>query len=314
MAGPGQMRSRRSCFRAPSREQYDGAVRPHKLPWQSKLVLLVVLPAVACGVLIDTQRALASRPSTAAWVLGLSAALGALTLALRAATPFAALTGAVITAQLIYATCNWSHFVAWRTFLVPVLAVALLAHIATRIGRAKKEKLGTAEAKLGRSASQVAANLGVAALLSTGLAESLAVNSSWLLHSSAALLAAALAAMAEAAADTVSSEIGQVFGGRPRMISTMRAVEPGTDGGITLAGSLSGIAAAAIVAALTAFALGADWQLFKISLAGAVFGLFFDSLLGATLERWGWLNNDGVNFLSTASAAAFALFSIAALK
>jgi uncharacterized membrane protein len=35
--------------------------------------------------------------------------------------------------------------------------------------------------------------------------------------------------------------------------------------------------------------------------------LFFDSLLGATLERRGWLNNDAVNFLSTASAAAFAL-------
>ena len=36
----------------------------------------------------------------------------------------------------------------------------------------------------------------------------------------------------------------------------------------------------------------------------AVFGLFFDSLLGATLERRGWLNNDAVNFLSTAGAAA----------
>jgi uncharacterized membrane protein len=40
--------------------------------------------------------------------------------------------------------------------------------------------------------------------------------------------------------------------------------------------------------------------------SGGVFGLFFDSLLGATLERAGWLNNDAVNFLSTASAAAFA--------
>jgi uncharacterized membrane protein len=38
-----------------------------------------------------------------------------------------------------------------------------------------------------------------------------------------------------------------------------------------------------------------------------VFGLFFDSLLGATLEDRGWLNNDGVNFLSTASAAVVTL-------
>jgi uncharacterized membrane protein len=47
--------------------------------------------------------------------------------------------------------------------------------------------------------------------------------------------------------------------------------------------------------------------MFWISYTGGVFGLFFDSLLGATLERRGWLNNDAVNFLSTASAAVFAL-------
>jgi uncharacterized membrane protein len=41
--------------------------------------------------------------------------------------------------------------------------------------------------------------------------------------------------------------------------------------------------------------------------SAGVFGLFFDSLLGATLERRGLINNDAVNFLSTASAAAFAL-------
>jgi uncharacterized membrane protein len=35
----------------------------------------------------------------------------------------------------------------------------------------------------------------------------------------------------------------------------------------------------------------------------ALAGLFFDSLLGATAERRGWLNNDAVNFLSTVAAA-----------
>jgi uncharacterized membrane protein len=53
--------------------------------------------------------------------------------------------------------------------------------------------------------------------------------------------------------------------------------------------------------------------MFWISSAGAAFGMFFDSLLGATLERRGWLNNDGVNFLSTASAAGFALGVMAIL-
>jgi uncharacterized protein (TIGR00297 family) len=113
--------------------------------------------------------------------------------------------------------------------------------------------------------------------------------------------------LAEAAADTVSSEIGQVLGGRPRMITTLRAADPGVDGAISIAGTLAGIAAGVIVALAGTLALRGDASLFWISTAGAIFGLLFDSLLGATLERRGWLNNDAVNFLSTAGAAAFAL-------
>jgi uncharacterized membrane protein len=62
-----------------------------------------------------------------------------------------------------------------------------------------------------------------------------------------------------------------------------------------------------------ALALYGSAAMFWISFAGAVFGLFFDSLLGATLERRGWLNNDAVNFLSTVSAAAFALGVLAVM-
>jgi uncharacterized protein (TIGR00297 family) len=117
--------------------------------------------------------------------------------------------------------------------------------------------------------------------------------------------------MAEAAADTGSSESGQVFGGRPRMITSLRSVDPGTDGGITFTGSLAGVASAAIVTGLGVFAVHPDVRFFLIATAGSVFGLFFDSLLGATLERKGWLNNDAVNFLSTISAATFALVLVA---
>jgi uncharacterized membrane protein len=47
-----------------------------------------------------------------------------------------------------------------------------------------------------------------------------------------------------------------------------------------------------------------------VTAGGGVFGLLFDSLLGAILERRGWLNNDAVNFLSTLSAALFALAGV----
>jgi uncharacterized protein (TIGR00297 family) len=204
----------------------------------------------------------------------------------------------------------------WRTALVPTLGVSLLAYLATRFGRMKKEQLGTAEKRHGRSASQVAANLGFAMLVSNDFAQSALANTGLGPRLAAApgiFFVAGLAALAEAAADTVSSEIGQVLGGRPRMITTLRSTHPGTDGAISLAGTLAGVAAAALIAAAGAWAVGGGMASFSIACAGAVFGLLFDSLLGATLEHRGLINNDAVNFLSTASAAAFALGLLALL-
>lgn len=93
----------------------------------------------------------------------------------------------------------------------------------------------------------------------------------------------------------------------------LRTVEAGTDGAVSLAGTLAGVLAAGIVAAIGTLALGGNQTMFWVSCAGSVFGFLFDSLLGATLEKWSWLNNDAVNFLSTAGAAAFALGVLAFL-
>jgi len=111
----------------------------------------------------------------------------------------------------------------------------------------------------------------------------------------------------EATADTVSSEIGQAFGGGPVMLLSLRRVEPGTDGAITVLGSLAGIAGGALVAAVGMWALRLTLAEAGVSLVAGVGGLFFDSLLGATVERWGWVGNDLVNFASTVFAAGMAL-------
>src|SRR5579875_2138361 len=284
-----------------------GATRA-KLGWQSKLVLLAVVPAVATDVALRSQWWAARQWPIAVWALGLSALLGLVTWKLRAATAAASIAGAIITASLIFSTLSYPYE-PWRTGLVPVLAVSLAAFAATRIGRAKKERLGTAEARQGRAAAQIAANLGVAALAASEFAQSWAADRGWAAHAALAepLFTAALAALAEAAADTVSSELGQVFGGRPRLILGFRPVEPGQDGAVSWAGTLAGVAAAAAIAGVGAWALRGSAEMFALSCAGGVAGLFFGSLLGATLARRGWLNNDAVNFLSTAAAAAAAL-------
>jgi uncharacterized protein (TIGR00297 family) len=290
-------------------------VAENKLNWQSKLVLLAVLPFAGTEVVLDWNWWVSQGAPVAIWAIGLSVLLGLVTWRLRAATPAGALTGALITASLMFSTVV-VPYQPWHTALIPILAVSMLAFIATRAGRHRKEQLGTAEGRKGRAASQVAANLGLAAMAVSSPVQSWLADSRWVPHHAATpamLFTLAVAALAEAAADTVSSELGQVLGGRPRMITSFKSVDPGRDGAISVAGTLAGLVAAAIVAYAGMWALGGGWILFTVSCAGAVFGLFFDSLLGATLEERGLLNNDAVNFLSTASAAGFALAVLCAM-
>jgi uncharacterized protein (TIGR00297 family) len=119
-----------------------------------------------------------------------------------------------------------------------------------------------------------------------------------------------VAAMAEATADTVSSELGQVLGGEPRLITNLRRVPAGTDGAVSLAGTLFGSLAAALVVVVAALVRQLPAIDAAIALAAGIAGVFIDSLLGAIPERQGWLNNDAVNALSTLAAAVLAAFSL----
>ena len=95
------------------------------------------------------------------------------------------------------------------------------------------------------------------------------------------------------------------------MITTLKLVRHGADGAITMAGTVAGVLAGGTVALAGTVAWRGGWQMLTISWAGGVFGMFFDSLLGATVEHPKGLNNDAVNFLSTGSAAGFAWSLIA---
>lgn len=228
-------------------------------------------------------------------LLRLAVVAGAVTLAfagvarlLRGVTRGGAVAGALVS-FLLYLGTGAGAFIT-------LIAVFIVTLGATRVGYSQKQRLGTAERGDGRTASQVLANLGVAA----------AAALAYLIVRDSALTLACVAALAEAAADTVSSEIGQTASASARLITTWERVPAGTDGGVSLSGTLAGTLAALLIAMVARLAGLLSWHAVVIPFVAAVAGMLFDSILGAWLERRSLLNNDSVNFLSTLTAAGIA--------
>ncbi len=285
---------------------------------QSRVLVGVVSTALVADV--GTVLLLGGQPHVAELLafkaVGVSLTFGALVWALRAATPVAAMLGGTICFVIITGSAGTNESV-YRSGLSPLIALFALTFAATRAGRAKKTTAGLAEKRTGRNAGQVMANLGATALVVLGqvtgwcdLVAKRAELSGSAVRTMPTLL---LAVLCEATADTVSSEIGQAFGGTPLMLTTLRRVDAGTDGAVSLLGTAAGAIAAASVAGAGLWAMQMSVLDAGIALAGGLAGLIFDSLLGATLERRGWLGNDLVNFLSTLFAAVFAFGLLAAL-
>ncbi len=225
------------------------------------------------------------------WVVAglLTVAFTVLARLLRGVTNSGALAGA-FSCFVIYVGGGPGAFAA-------LITVFALAWITTRLGYARKQKLGTAERREGRKASQVVANLGIATACAAA---------SLISHDRIILLLAMAAALSEAAADTVSSEVGQAFGESPRLITSWRSVPAGTDGGVSLIGTTAGAAAAGIVSSVCLLGGFLPLRWLAISIGAAVLGMIADSFLGAGLERRGLVNNDLVNFLGTLTAAVAA--------
>jgi uncharacterized protein (TIGR00297 family) len=159
--------------------------------------------------------------------------------------------------------------------------------------------LGIAEARGGRrGAGNALANTGVAALA--------AVLAAATPHRVEALVALA-AALVAGASDTVASEIGKAWGRRTVLVTTLSRVAPGTSGAMSLEGTAAGLGAAVGLAALAAGLGLTSAAAIPIVVAAATASSVLESALGATLEGPGILNNDLLNFLNTAGAAAAAL-------
>ena len=224
------------------------------------------------------------------WVAGaITLAFAVLGRIARGVSRSGALAGAII-CFLLFAAAGPGAFAA-------LVSVFVLTWLSTRLGYRQKQRIGTAQNREGRDATQVLANLAVSA----GCAAVFAVtrNDAWLL--------ALAAALSEAAADTVSSELGQAGSAKARLVTDWKVVPAGTDGGISVVGTLSGIAAAFLVTLVCAGSRMIPLNRSAASVMAALFGMIADSYLGATLERRNVLDNNGVNLLGTLVAAGGAL-------
>lgn len=209
--------------------------------------------------------------------------------AARKLTVVAALTGAAV-AVLVFAGAGFTGLAMMTTFFI-------LGSVATSVQNNTKKDLN-ADQKGGRTAAQVLANAGTAALCGILIL---------VLPAQTHILQLMMAAsFSSATADTLSSELGMVYGKRFFNIISLKPDICGLDGVISIEGTLIGVIGSVIIAVI--YAIGNSWatNLIWIIVAGTL-GNLTDSVLGAVLERKGAINNNAVNFLNTLIAALFML-------
>jgi uncharacterized protein (TIGR00297 family) len=206
-----------------------------------------------------------------------------------------AIAGALV-GVLILACAGWpAWWLLGSTFLVTT--------IATKLGASRKSAMGIAEPKRGRrGAGGIVANTAVAAIAALLIAADPAAPTPRM------MLAAALIT---AGSDSVASEIGKAWGRTTRVIWTDRRVPPGTDGAVSMTGTMAGMLSSfALSGAAAALALLNARAVASVALASVVASLL-EGILAVTLERRGWLDNDGVNFVATGLGAALAVVACA---
>lgn len=205
--------------------------------------------------------------------------------------------GGAITGFCIFIGAGWTGFAMLVLFF-------LAGTLATGWKRQQKTAIGMMQERGGRrKLGQVLANAGAAGAI--GL-----LTIFFPQHE--ALFALMIAAtFSSALADTLSSELGSLYGKKFYNILTLKKDQKGLDGVVSLEGTMVGLLGSAVIAAIYSIGFGWDSRYFLILLAGTI-GNLMDSVLGAALERRQRIGNDAVNFCNTLFAAlvAGALFLI----
>lgn len=179
----------------------------------------------------------------------------------------------------------------------------------TRVGMAQKEAAGIAEKRSGaRGPENVWGSALTGALCAIGsllIPLILPAESRWLVP---LLLLGYVASFSTKLADTCASEIGKAYGQRTFLITTLKPVPRGTEGAVSLEGTLAGIVASVAIA-LVGWGVGLIplWQVI-VCVVAAFVATNLESVIGATLQhRFAWLTNEVVNILNTLIGAIVAM-------
>jgi uncharacterized protein (TIGR00297 family) len=194
----------------------------------------------------------------------------------------------------------------WRGYAV-VMFYFLVGSAVTRIGMAQKEAEGIAEKRGGaRGPENVWGSALMAMVCALGVA---AIEFGWLDASwRSLLLLGYVASFATKLSDTTASEVGKAYGKSTFLITTLKPVARGTEGAISLEGTMAGIIGGVVIG-LVAYSLG------LITLPGVVICVIaafvatnLESVIGATLQhKFDWLTNELVNVINTIIGAVVAI-------
>ncbi len=234
-----------------------------------------------------------------------AAVLNSLLLALVALLPKKLLTPWGIVNAWILGVSIWG-ILGWPGYAV-VGFYFLVGSGVTRVGLAAKEAAGIAEKRSGaRGPENVWGSALTGAFCALGL---LFVGDAGDGSPAASLLLLGyVASFSTKLSDTVASEIGKAYGRRTYSIVTLKPVPRGTEGAVSLEGTLAGIVASLAVAVV-------GWGVGSIGLWGilicavaAFAATTVESLIGATLQgQFVWLTNEVVNFINTTIGALVAI-------
>lgn len=205
--------------------------------------------------------------------------------------------GGVVVGTTILACAGWGGWAMLCAFFV-------LGSAATRLGYARKAGAGLAQEDQGaRGSKHALANCGAALGLSVGIAL-------WPAH--AVLLGLGLtSAFATALSDTLGSEVGQLYGRTPFLPTTFRRVAPGTEGAVSVEGTLAGVAGS-LVMGVSGWLLGIYAVMGVVFVAaGAFVGTLVESYVGAIWGQDARIGNETMNFMNTVVGAAVAMALLA---